>query len=101
MDKGSSRHPTVLSNGSKKKNNASRFLKCSLCNHLIILSKLKSNGYYLFKPLKLQLKMRKCNIQHSCIPPWKFPRAAETPTQAARLAAMETDSAGNGAVSFK
>lgn len=45
--------------------------------------------------------MGKCNVQHSCILPWKFPRALETPVQAARLAAMETDSAGNRAVSFK
>lgn len=45
--------------------------------------------------------MRKCNVQHSSIPPWKFPRAAETPAQAARLAAMETASAGTAAVPFQ
>lgn len=45
--------------------------------------------------------MRECHVQHSCVPPWKFPRAAETPAQAARLAAMETDSAGDTAVSFR
>lgn len=64
--------------------------KSSLCNQLTA----SSSGNELFVSLKLQGKMGKCHLQHSSILSWKFPRAVGTPLWAARLAAMETDSAG-------